>query len=175
MSRSNLTLFKEKHNLDNYFVSVIESLLEKLVEFEYIPHSKVSYFIDKLLDNITDIRFGQNNSYDYKSGYYDANKKELYINDVKNIPAIFLRVLYALTTKEIDTDVYTVGYSTTKLRNDSYKLSYSNFGINRAIMSNLVFKLCNLVPAPLQITPTKNTYTHDFLGFKIEAAMTFMH
>ena len=125
--------------------------------------------LDKLTENIKEIRFGSHNRYDYKSGYYDANKKELYIKDEENIPAIYLRLLYALTAKEIDENVYRIGYSTTKLRKDSYKLSYTNFGINRAIMANLVFKLCNMLPLSLQLTPTKKTYTHDFLGFKIEA------
>ncbi len=170
MSKADLTLFKEKYNTSDYFVSVVESLFSKLVEFEYIPGSKVSYYINKLIENINEIRFGSNNTYDYKSGYYDANKKELYIKDEKNIPAVYLRLLYALTATEVDPGVYTIGYSTTKLSKDSYKLSYTNFGINRAIMANLVYKLCNLIPTSLQLTPTLKTHSHDFLGFKIESA-----
>ena len=169
MSKTDLTLFKEKYNTSDYFISVIESLLTRLVDFEYIPHSKVSSLICTLYENILDVRFGQNNIYDFKSGYYDANKKELYIKDEKNIPAVYLRLLYALTANEVDTNTFEVGYSTTKLRKDSYRLNHSNFGINRAIVSNLVYKLCNLLPASLQITPSKKTYTHDFLGFKIQA------
>ena len=169
MSRSNLTLFKEKFNVSDYFLSVVESLLNRLVEFEYIPNSKVSTLVDILCNNIDEIHFGNNSSYDYKSGYYDANKKELYIKDEKNIPAVYLRLLYALTTQEVDKNVYNVGYSTTKLRTDSYRLAYTNFGINRAIMANLVYKLCNMLPSGLQLTPTTKTYTHDFLGFKIDA------
>lgn len=169
MSKIDLTLFKEKFNTSDYFTSVVESLFSKLVEFEYISHSKVPYYINRLIENINDIRFGNNNVYDYKSGYYDANKKELYIKDEKNIPAVYLRLLYALTTIEIDPGVYSVGYSITKLRTDSYKLSHINFGINRAVMANLVYKLCNMIPSSLQLTPTYKTYTHDFLGFKIES------
>lgn len=168
MSKADLTLFKEKYNTSDYFTSVVGSLFNKLVEFEYIPSSKVSYFLNKLMENINEIRFGCDNTYDYKSGYYDANKKELYIKDEKNIPAVYLRLLYALTTNESETGVYNVGYSTTKLRNDSYKLMHLNFGINRAVMANLVYKLCNLIPSNLQLTPTIKTHTHDFLGFKIE-------
>lgn len=169
MSKTDLTFFKEKLNTSDYFVSVVESLLARLVDFEYISHSKISSLAQMLYDNIQDVRFGENNIYDFKSGYYDANKKELYIKEEKNIPAVYLRLLYALTTKEIDPNVYMVGYSTTKLRKDSYKLNYTNFGINRAIMANLVYKLCNLLPTSLQISPSKKTYTHDFLGFKIQA------
>ncbi|MBQ8044422.1 MAG: hypothetical protein IJ272_09835 [Clostridia bacterium] len=169
MSKADLTLFKEKYNTSDYFVSVVESLLNRLVEFEYISHSKASSLVELLYKNIEDVRLGSNNLYDFKSGYYDANKKELYIKDEKNIQAVYLRLLYALTTTEIDPNVYMVGYSTTKLRKDSYRLSYANFGINRAVMANLVYKLCNLLPNSLQIMPIKKTYTHDFLGFKIQA------
>lgn len=169
MSKADLTFFKEKLNTSDYFVSVVESLFTRLIDFEYISNSKVSNLVQTLQDNIHDIRFGNNSLYDFKSGYYDANKKELYIKDEKNIQAVYLRLLYALTTKETDPNVYMVGYSTTKLRKDSYKLNYTNFGINRAVMANLVYKLCNLLPTSLQITPTRKTYTHDFLGFKIQA------
>lgn len=168
MSKADLTLFKEKYNTSDYFVSVVESLLDKLVEFEYISNSKVASLLELLYKNVTDIRFG-NNTLDFKSGYYDANKKELYIKEEKNIPAVYLRLLYALTTTEIDPNVYEVGYSTTKLRKDSYRLTHKNFGINRAVISNLVYKLCNMLPASFQITPATKTYTHDFLGFKIDA------
>lgn len=169
MSKADLTLFKEKYGTSDYFVSVIESLLNRLVEFEYISNSKASHYIETLYNNIQDVRFGVNSTFDFKSGYYDANKKELYIKDEKNIQSVYLRLLYALTTVEIDPNVYMVGYSTTKLRKDSYRLSYTNFGINRAVMANLVYKLCNLLPNNLQITPSKKTTTHDFLGFKIQA------
>ena len=169
MSKADLTFFKEKLNTSDYFVSVVESLFARLIDFEYISSSKASSLVQTLYNNIQDVRFGNNSLYDFKSGYYDANKKELYIKDEKNIQAVYLRLLYALTTKEIDPNVYMVGYSTTKLRKDSYKLNYTNFGINRAVMANLVYKLCNLLPSSLQITPTRKTYTHDFLGFKIQA------
>jgi len=170
MSKADLTLFKEKYNVSDYFVSVVESLFSKLVEFEYISNSRVSYYLNKLMENVNEIRFGNNNIYDYKSGYYDANKKEMYIKDEKNIPAVYLRLLYALTANEIDPGIYSIGYSTTKLRKDSYKLTHNNFGINRATVANLVYKICNLIPSNLQLTPTTKTYTHDFLGFKIESA-----
>lgn len=170
MSRSDLTLFKEKYNTSEYFTSVVASLIERLVEFEYIPSSKASYYLNKLIENVNEIRFGDNNIYDYKSGYYDANKKELYIKDDKNIPAVYLRLLYALTTVEVDTNVFRVGYSTTKLRKDSYRMAYENFGINRAALANLVYKLCHLLPNSLQLTPTNKTHTHNFLGFKIDVA-----
>lgn len=169
MSKADLTLFKEKYNVSTYFVSVVESLFNKLVEFEYLPSSKVQYYLNKLMENVNEIRFGSENNYDYKSGYYDASKKELYIKDEKNIPAVYLRLLYALTTTEIEPEIYLTGYSTTKLRKDSYKLNHTNFGINRAVIANLVYKLCNLIPSNLQLTPSVKTYTHDFLGFKIES------
>ena len=118
--------------------------------------------LDLLYQNIQYIRFGHNNEYDFKSGYYDANKKELYIKDEKNIPAVYLRLLYALTTHETDTNVFNVGYSTTKLRKDSYRLSHENFGINRAIMANLVYKLCHLMPTGLKLSTNTKIYCITF-------------
>ena len=169
MSNSDLTLFKEKFNTSDYFVGVAESLIDRLLEFEYISAFKLNSYINKLFDNISELRIDTNNKYEYKSGYYDANKKELYIKDTKNIPATYLRLLYALTTTEVDAGIYDTGYATTKLSTENYKLRHLNFGINRAIMSNLVYKLCNLIPASLQITQIEPTYTHNFLGFKIES------
>lgn len=169
MSNSDLTLFKEKFNTSDYFVGVAESLIDKLLEFEYISTFKISSLIDTLFNNIDDLRIDTNNPYEYKTGYYDANKKELYIKDTKNIPATYLRLLYALTTKETRPGVYSTGYATTKLSTENYKLRHINFGINRAIMSNLVYKLASLIPASLQISQTEPSYTHNFLGFKIES------
>ncbi len=168
MSTLDLTLFKEKYNTSDYFVSVVESLIEKLIQFEYVSSSKVSNLMEQFYNNVDTIVIGSNNAYDFKSGYYDANLKELYIKDEKNIPAVYLRLLYAITTTEVEDNVYNVGYSTTKLRKDSYKLGYKNFGINRAVMSNLTYALCNFIPTASQISLTRKTYTHDFLGLKIE-------
>ena len=170
MRRSDLTLFEKKYNTSSFFVDVVSSLIDRLIEFEYIPKSKANYFIEKLFQNVKDIHFGNNKQYDYKSGYYDANKKELYIKDERNIPTVYLRLLYALTTSETDYNTYRSGYGITKLSKTSYKLDHKNFGINRAIISNLVYKLCNLMPASLQLIQTEKTYTHDFLGFNIESA-----
>lgn len=169
MSNSDLTLFKEKFNTSDYFVGVAESLIDRLLEFEYIPTLKLNSYINKLFNNINELRIDTNNNYEYKTGYYDANKKELYIKDTKNIPAVYLRLLYALTTNEVDNNIFNTGYATTKLHTENYKLRHINFGINRAIMSNLVYKLCNLIPASLQIPEINPTYTHNFLGFKIES------
>ena len=169
MGYSDLEHFKEYFNASDYFIGITESLIDKLLEYEYISSFKISHYIRKLTKNISELRIDTNNPYEYKTGYYDANKKELYIKNTKNVPATYLRLLYALTTAEVDKNVYETGYATTKLSTENYKLCHYNFGINRAIMSNLVYKLCNLIPSSLQITEMHQTNTHNFLGFKIES------
>ena len=169
MGYSDLEHFKDHFNASDYFVGITESLIDKLLEYEYISSFKLPHYIHKLTNNISELRIDTNNPYEYKTGYYDANKKELYIKNTKNVPATYLRLLYALTTTEVDNNVYETGYATTKLSTENYKLCHYNFGINRAIMSNLVYKLCNLVPSSLQIMETRQTTTHNFLGFKIES------
>ena len=170
MNKVNLDILKDKYNVDQDFLNAIYLLFDKLLDYGYISNIKYLSLNEKLLENIDEIRFGNKNSYDYKSGYYDANKKELYIKDKKNIEAIFLRILYVITTSEIDKNVYMSGYSITKLRTDSYRLSYENFGINRAIISNLVCKLCDTLPLNLQLVPSNKTYTHNFLGIEISSS-----
>ena len=169
MGYSDLEHFKETLNASDYFVGITESLIDKLLEYEYISSFKLSHYLRKLTNNISELRIDTNNPYEYKTGYYDANKKEMYIKSTRNVSATYLRLLYALTTTEVDKNIYESGYATTKLSTENYKLCHYNFGINRAIMSNLVYKLCNLVPSSLQISEIQQTSTHNFLGFKIES------
>lgn len=170
MSRSDLILFKEKFNTTDTFIQSINILLDKLIEYEYISYSKANSLIDKLFENVKYLTLGTKNKFDYKSGFYDANKQELYIKDEKNIYTVFLRVLYAMLTNKKDDEVYSTGYAITSLKRDSYKLAHYNFGINRAVMCNLVYKICNLIPVELQINVCPKTYSHNFLGYKIETA-----
>lgn len=170
MSRSDLILFKEKFNTSDTFIQSINILLDKLIEYEYISYSKANSLVDKLMENVKYLTLGTKNKFDYKSGFYDANKKELYIKDEKNIYTVFLRVLYAMLTLKKDEEVYSTGYAITSLKRDSYKLAHYNFGINRAVMCNLVYKICNLIPVELQINVCPKTYSHNFLGYKIETA-----
>lgn len=170
MSRSDLILFKEKFNTSDTFIQSINILLDKLIEYEYISYSKANSLVDKLIENVKYLTLGTKNKFDYKSGFYDANKKELYIKDEKNIYTVFLRVLYAMLTIKKDDEVYSTGYAITSLKRDSYKLAHYNFGINRAVMCNLVYKICNLIPVELQINVCPKTYSHNFLGYKIETA-----
>lgn len=75
-----------------------------------------------------------------------------------------------MLTCNVDYEVYETGYATTSLRRDSYKLAHTGFGINRAVMSNLVYKVCNLLPIEIKINKESKKYTHNFLGYKIETA-----
>lgn len=169
MSKIDLLNFQEKFHLSNNFIEIIESLLDKLVDFGYIGLFKKRALIEKLYDNINEVYIGTQNQLDYKTGFYDANKKILYIKNEKDIASVYLRLLYIFTTSSIDDKNHSTGYMITKLRTDSYKLEHINFGINRAIMSNLVCKLCNMVSTNIRIFSTYKTYTHNFLGHTIEA------
>ena len=53
------------------------------------------------------------------------------------------------------------------MSNSSYKIIHNDFGINRAIVSNLACRLLYTLPTTLSIVPTYRTYENDFLGNKI--------
>lgn len=169
MSKTDLLNFQRKFNLSSTFIETVETLLDKLVDFGYIGLFKKRTLIEKLYENIDEIYIGSQNPLDYKTGFYDANKKVLYIKDEKDIPSVYLRLLYVFTTTALDTNSHSTGYMITRLRTDSYKLEHINFGINRAIISNLVCKLCNMVSTDIRIFSTYKTYSHNFLGHTIEA------
>ena len=162
-----LDKLKEKCNLEDNFMNIIYQIFDKLLSFGYINKRQEKKLEKKLYDNIDVVIFGNDVVVDYKSGYYDAIKKELYIKDITNIEAIYLRVLYALTTNEISRNVYSIGYSVAAMSNSSYKIIHNDFGINRAIVSNLACRLLYTLPTTLSIVPTYRTYENDFLGNKI--------
>ncbi len=162
-----LASFKEKCGVDDKFCGNVKNLVEKLIDFGYINklHAKILY--KKLYENVDLVIFGKDSNLDYKSGYFDAVRKELYIKDMDNIESFYLRLLYVFTTTKIGDTSYNVGYSKAFIANDSYKIKYSNFSINRAVISNLVCRLLYTVPTALTIDPTYRTYENTFLGNKI--------
>ncbi|MEG2310485.1 MAG: hypothetical protein RSB76_00690 [Clostridia bacterium] len=162
-----LEKLKEKCNLNNDFIQIVEQIFNKLHEFGYISRRQIPKLERKLYNNIDIVILGKKDSLDYKSGYYDAIKKELYIKDISNTKAFYLRIIYILTTTEISENNFNVGYSNAILSTSSYKIMHTNFGINRAIVSNLVCRLLYTVPTTLSIMPTYRTYNNDFLGNKI--------
>lgn len=169
MINSNLIDFQKKFNLDNSFMEVVDSLFNKLVEFGYIGNSQKNRLIEKLDNNVNYVIIGTDDKYDYKTGYYDANKKTLYIKDETNIPAIYLRLLYAISTEEIDSHSYIVGFGTTKLGKTNYKLYHENFALNRAVFSNIVCRLTGSLPSNIGINLSPKSYSHNFLGYEITA------
>ncbi|MEG0873001.1 MAG: hypothetical protein RSE00_05510 [Clostridia bacterium] len=162
-----LDKLKEKCDVDDRFFDIAKQVFDKLFEFGYINRRQISKLEKKLYNNVDTILLGTDISLDYKTGYYDAVKKELYIKDLKNIESVYLRIIYIITTNEISKDSYTVGYSSTCLSKSDYKIKHKNFGINRAIISNLVCRLLYTIPTTLSIVPTYRTYENDFLGNKI--------
>lgn len=162
-----LDKLQKKCNISNKLMTHIETLFNKLLEFGYINRSAVRKLEKKLYNNINIVLEGNDVSLDYKTGYYDSLKKELYIKDVDNIESVYLRLIYALTTTEISKENYSVGYSTATMSSSNYKIIHKNFGINRAVVSNLVCRLLYTMPTTLSIVPTYRTYENDFLGNKI--------
>lgn len=169
MINTNLTEFQEKFNLSNSFMEIVDSLFNKLVEFGYIGNTQKNRLIEKLYENVDYVIIGSDDKYDYKSGYYDANKKTLYIKDETNISAIYLRLLYAISTTEIDEHSYKVAFGTVKLGKTNYKIYHENFALNRAVFSNIVCKLLGSLPTNIGISPTYKTFSHNFLGYEITA------
>ena len=159
----------EKCNIDKKLEKIITDLFDKLIYFGYITQKQVKTLEKKLYNNIDTVYIGDDIKIDYKTGYYDAIKKELYIKDISNYKAVYLRLLYALTTTFVNSNCCYVGYSKVYLSKNDYSVRYENFGINRAITSNLVCRLLNTDPTALSIFPTYKTYENDFLGNKISA------
>lgn len=159
-----LDKLQKKCKLDNDFINKINFLLDKLVEFGYIDNIDLARITKKLYNNVNTVFIGSDSPYDYKSGYYDAIKKELYIKDTNNLEALFLRLIYVITTTPNGKNKYSVGYSKTFLSQISYKQEHKYFGLNRAVSSNLVCRLLYTEPTTLSIVPSYRTYKSDFLG-----------
>ena len=164
-----LEKFKEKCKLNNDFMEKIDFLFERLVHFGYIDKLNIQKLAKKLYNNVNAVFLTSDKANDYKTGYYDAITKELYIKDTNDLESMFLRIVYALTTTQKKENVYNVGYSTTSLSKLNYKQEHKNYGLNRAVVSNLVCRLLYTEPATLSIVPTYRTYTKDFLGNGIQA------
>ena len=164
-----LEKFKEKCKLNNDFMEKIDFLFERLVHFGYIDKVNIQKLAKKLYNNVNAVFLTSDKANDYKTGYYDAITKELYIKDTNDLESMFLRIVYALTTTQKKENVYNVGYSTTSLSKLNYKQEHKNYGLNRAVVSNLVCRLLYTEPATLSIVPTYRTYTKDFLGNGIQA------
>lgn len=162
-----LDSFKEKCGVDDKFCEKVTNVINKLIEFGYINKLYAKNLYKKLYDNVDTVLIGKDSNLDYKSGYFDAVRKELYIKDIDNLESFYLRILYVLTTTKISDGSYFVGYSTASLSKSSYKIEYSNFSVNRAAISNLVCRLLYTVPTVLTIDPTYRTYENTFLGNKI--------
>lgn len=159
-----LEKLQQKCKLDNQFIEKINFLFEKLVSFGYLDAINVSKLSKKLYNNVNAVFLSSDKAHDYKTGYYDAIKKELYIKDVNDLESLFLRLIYAITTSQKDDNTFYVGYSKTSLSKSSYKQVHTNFGLNRAVVSNLVCRLLYTEPTTLSIVPTYRTYKNDFLG-----------
>lgn len=164
-----LKKLQKKCKVDDKLIDIIQDLIDKLVNFGYISSFDETKITKKLFNNIDTIITGDLTGLDYKSGYYDAMKKELYIKDINNFESVYLRILYVLSTTELDSKKFSVGYSTTSLASRSYKIAHKNFGFNRAVMSNLVCRLLYTSPTTLSIVPTYRTYDNDFLGNRINS------
>ena len=159
-----LEKFKEKCKLDDEFMEKVNFLFEKLLSFGYIDHFNVNKLAKKLYNNVDIVFLNPDKVHDYKTGYYDAIKKELYIKDINDLESLFLRLVYAITTTQNRNGSYNVGYSTTSLSKQNYKQEHKRFGLNRAVVSNLVCRLLYTEPTTLSIVPTYRTYNNDFLG-----------
>lgn len=164
-----LEKFKEKCKLNNDFMEKLDFLFERLIHFGYIDRTNLNRLYRKLYNNINAVFLTSDKVHDYKTGYYDAITKELYIKDTNDLESFFLRIIYAITTSQKKEDVYTVGYSTTSLSKLNYKQEHKNYGLNRAVVSNLVCRLLYTEPTTLSIVPTYRTYKKDFLGNGIDA------
>lgn len=168
-----LNKLKDKCDLDDNFINIIENLFAKLIDFGYISKSDTKKLAKRMYENIDTVIIKNEDTLDYKSGYYDPIKKELYLKNVNNLEATYLRLLYVLTTvkdSKLSQNSFFVGYSKVFLSHTDYKIVYKYFGINRAILSNLVCRLLYTSPTTLEILPGYRTYKNNFLGYTIDSS-----
>ena len=164
-----LSKLQKKCDLSDDFMKIIDLLFEKLINFGYITKLDINKFSKKLYNNIETVIIGDTHSLDYKSGYYNAPKKELYIKDITNTSSVFLRLLYVLTTNSNSNNTFNSGYTNISNSKKSYSFEYGFFGINRAIISNVVCRLLYTLPQTLSIVPTYRSYNNNFLGSNFTA------
>ncbi len=169
MKNKLLNEFQMRFNLDDNFINIVESLFDKLIVFGYISRGMKNKLIQRLNDNVDYLYFQKDDKHDYKSGFYDADKKTMYIQNKKDISAIYLRVIYAVTSSEVDKNTHNMGFSTTYMSPDSYKLMYRNFALNRAVIANLVCRLTGTALSNIGLVPSYKTYSHNFFGYDILA------
>ena len=163
-----LLKLSQKCTLPKEFIDIIDKFLDKLIDFGYISRRSKINLSKKILNNIDTVIISNNSSsIDFKTGYYDANKKELYLKDITNLQSVYLRMLYVITTKENMDNTFSIGYAKSFQSRTSFGIEHKNFGINRAVMSNLVCRILYTLPTTLSIVPTYRTYENNFLGYKV--------
>ncbi|MEG0073205.1 MAG: hypothetical protein RR922_01305 [Clostridia bacterium] len=164
-----MNALKRKLKINDELLEIIYELLEKLRIFGYVSNSKEMDLVDKLYKNIDKIVIGTDAKEDLKSGYYDAHKKELYLRDITDKNAVYQRLIYAMTTREIDKDKYMVGFSYTSAQKGSFKYRYEGYALNRAVVATLSNKLCESKNDEMSLKVMYKTYKTNFLGYDIIA------
>ena len=87
-----LVKFKEKCKLNNDFMEKIDFLFERLIHFGYIDKLNIQKLAKKLYNNVNAVFLTSDKTNDYKTGYYDAITKELYIKDTNDLESMFLNI-----------------------------------------------------------------------------------
>lgn len=167
MKKVYLKSLKEKLKLSNEVIDILYELLEKLRFSGYVSKTMELDLADRLYENIDRVLIGTESKDDYKSGYYDAFKKEIYIKDLSNKKAVYQRFLYAMTTRKVEDNKYMVGYSYTYMNKNNFKLHHEGYGINRAVISNLASKLVDSVKTQIGFELVYTRYKTNFLGYDI--------
>ncbi len=162
-----LNKLREKCKISDELMQIIYNFFDSLIDFGYVSKSKINRLAKKMYENVDTVLIGDDIIIDYKSGYYDAAKKELYIKDIQNLESVYLRLLYIISTSRMSDDSFAVGYSNTKYIPQTGTILHKNFAINRAVLSNLVCRLLYTSPITLSIMPTYRTYENNFLGYSI--------
>ncbi len=80
-----LEKFQQKCKLDNDFIEKINFLFEKLINFGYIERYNINKFAKQLYLNVDAVFLSPDKTHDYKTGYYDAIKKEIYIRNINDL------------------------------------------------------------------------------------------
>ena len=156
-----------KCNMNEKLIHLITNYIDKLIDLGYVKSTHKNSLYKKLFNNIDSIIISHPQAIEFKSGSYDPLKKEIYIKDINNIESVYLRLTYALTTNIVSENEYNVGYSKTILNLNNYKIEHINYGLNRAICSNIVSKIFNNECSSYILTPEYRNFEKNFLNMKI--------
>lgn len=134
----------KKLNLDSIYTDYLAQLLNGLATLGYISNRDFDKYIQIIDSNVKNVIISNETTIEFKTGHYDARKKEIYIKNYGDKETFFHRMIYALTTKSHISGKIYMGYNKIYFDEDTKNFEHHNFSLNRAIVTDITLNLLNL-------------------------------